>query len=398
MLNVNTHVHSPYSFSSFDSIEQCVSLAKEENLAVLGINDFNTTEGYTEFWAACEEYGIYPLFNIEFITLSEYDKLNGLRWNDPRNPGMCYLCGKGLQYPVTFSNDSKNLMASIWKGTQDRIWRMIGRINDHLQAAGIDICLNYNEIRNQLAKSSVRERHLAKALYIEFVKKWSDPNALAAAFKKLFNDPSFEADLSDSVLMQNEIRSRLLKAGMVAYVDESNDAFLGFEEAKNFILEAGGIPCYPLLADETIGLTEHEKNIIVLTKELQEKSIHAVEFLPYRTSFNLLKTWARHFYDNGFCVTFGTEHNTPERISLIPAARGGIPFDEEMEKIAYEGACIIAAHQELHRQSRTGFVDECGRRVIDESQMKSFRYIGDEVIRRTYQKTSNELNGQKQLR
>ena len=47
--NINGHIHTPHSFSAFSSIEQAFELAKKEDVSVLGINDFYTTDGYNEF-------------------------------------------------------------------------------------------------------------------------------------------------------------------------------------------------------------------------------------------------------------------------------------------------------------------------------------------------------------
>jgi hypothetical protein len=41
----NTHIHSPYSYSAFESIEQSLFLAAEEHVDILGINDFYITDG-----------------------------------------------------------------------------------------------------------------------------------------------------------------------------------------------------------------------------------------------------------------------------------------------------------------------------------------------------------------
>lgn len=382
MINSNTHVHSPYSFSSFDSIRQIVSFAKEEQIVALGINDFNTFDGFLEFADTCEEFGIYPLFNIEFITLSQEDKIKRARWNDPVNTGIMYLCGKGLNKNPVLSRNSRNLMASIWKGTQDRIWKMIDLLNEYMHKKDIDISLDYNQVRYKYAKNSVRERHIAKALYLAFTEKWNDPVKLGAAFKRLFNDPDFSVDLCDSVNMQNEIRKRLLKAGQTAYVEEKPDAFMEFSEAKTLILEAGGIPCYPLLADDLKNCTEMETDISLLASKLLEMGIYAVEFISNRTPFEMLKKYSRYFWKKGFCVTFGTEHNTSERFSLVPCAKKGFPFDKELECIAYGGTCIIAAHQEFHDQNKPGFIDKQGLKKVSPPKLKEFIKIGDEAIKR----------------
>jgi hypothetical protein len=47
---VNAHLHTPYSFSAFESIPQALDMAVAENVKVVGINDFYATEGYAE-WA-----------------------------------------------------------------------------------------------------------------------------------------------------------------------------------------------------------------------------------------------------------------------------------------------------------------------------------------------------------
>src|SRR6218665_2946549 len=67
MLKVNAHIHTPYSFSSFSSVEEAVAMAKREDIGILGVNDFFTTEAYEEFERQCRQAKIYPLFNIEFI-------------------------------------------------------------------------------------------------------------------------------------------------------------------------------------------------------------------------------------------------------------------------------------------------------------------------------------------
>lgn len=381
MTYVNTHIHSPYSFSSFESIWQAVLQAKEQSVCALGINDFNTAEGYDEFASACNEIGVYPIFNIEFITLNQEDKENRLHWNDPINPGIIYLCGKGLDYPFTLSKNSKNMISSIWKGTQDRIWKMLELLNKILQTRNIDIILDYNEIRNLYAKNSVRERHLAKALYLSIASKWPDLQQQLTIFRNLFNDPSFNADIADIVNMQIEIRNRLLKSGKEAYIDEKQDTFLTTQQIRSLILEAGGIPCYPMLADDQIH-SDYEKDICKLSEKLHNMGIFAVEFLPYHTSFETLKKYARFFHEKGFCVCFGTEHNTPELQPLIPTARGQKPFDSELLEISYNGACIIAAHQEMRKLKRVGFVDDQGYPFYSGNKLKNLICMGDEAIRK----------------
>ena len=61
---VNAHLHTPYSFSAFQDVDDALDRAKREGVEVVGINDFYTTRGYEEWAKGCEKRGLYPLFGI----------------------------------------------------------------------------------------------------------------------------------------------------------------------------------------------------------------------------------------------------------------------------------------------------------------------------------------------
>jgi hypothetical protein len=383
---VNSHIHTPFSFCCFDSIDQAVGLAKKEDVRVLGINDFNTVEGYEEFAKACEREKIYPLFNMEFIALSKEDKDAQLRWNDPKNPGNIYFSGKALCYPSSFSKDARNHLGSIWKATQDQIWQVILKVNAYGGSSGIPLALDYNKIRAKYARFTVRERHVAKAIYDDMLAMAPDPAARLANYRTLFRDPTFAGETGNSVFMQNEIRNSLLKAGKPCFIEEKPEAFLPLKGVMQLILDGGGVPCYPILTDDSIGLNEYERDPQQLADTLIKWGIHAVEFIPLRNTFSHLKTWARHFDERGFCISFGTEHNTPEMYSLVPKARGAHPLDDELKEIGYRGACVLAAHQERQRIKCSGFVNEKGHRLVKPAEMNDFMRIGDQAIRARVEK------------
>ena len=68
--DVNAHLHTPYSFSAFDSVSQAVRMAAEQGVKVVGINDFYSMDGYAAWDRETRAHGLYPLFNIEFISLN----------------------------------------------------------------------------------------------------------------------------------------------------------------------------------------------------------------------------------------------------------------------------------------------------------------------------------------
>ena len=57
---VNGHFHTPYSFSAFRDLRQVFDMAREEQVKILGINDFYTMAGYEEFQDLAVDYKLIP--------------------------------------------------------------------------------------------------------------------------------------------------------------------------------------------------------------------------------------------------------------------------------------------------------------------------------------------------
>ena len=55
-------MHTPYSFSAFQDVNDALDRALDEGVAVVGINDFYTARGYSEWAEGCKARNIYPLF------------------------------------------------------------------------------------------------------------------------------------------------------------------------------------------------------------------------------------------------------------------------------------------------------------------------------------------------
>lgn len=374
----NLHIHSPYSFSAFEDIHQAVSLARQQNVFVLGISDFNTTEGYDEFTTECKKAGVFPLYNMETIALSVEDQNSGKRWNDPSNPGAIYFCGKGLKYPANYSNNVKNTLSKIAQLSDLRIQQMLEKLNKHLDNTLPNLKLDYDNIRDTMSRGSVRERHLAKALQRTLEKSFSNIDERKKALKNLYGSES-KVDINDQVAIQDELRSNLLKSGKAAFVEESPEAYLSFEKARSLILEMGGIPCYPVLADRSKGeLTERERDPNVLCDDLIKRGIYCVEFIPSRNDVDLLRDYMTVFKEKGMIMTVGTEHNTAKMESMIPACRGGVDLGESLRKIFWQGACVVAAHQYLTSKVQQGYVDTLGNRT--DKEINYLKSIGEVVI------------------
>ena len=343
MTDVNAHLHTPYSFSAFESIPQALELAAGEGVKVVGINDFYSMDGYGEWKEGCVARGLFPLFNIEFISLNSEDQAAGLRVNDPNNPGRTYLSGKGLAYPVILSGEPARELAAVKAESNAQVERMCGKLNAHLKAVGVDIVLDFKEIEKTLTRGSIRERHLAKALRLKV-------DALGVADKaslygQIFGKP-LKSDPANFAAVENEIRGNLLKSGGAAFVPEDPKAFLPMTTVQRIIEAAGGIPTYPFLGDDAKGnFTDFEADLQKAADLLKRRGFRSVEFITTRNTTAVLEQYAGYLEDEGFIVTFGSEHNTPAMEPIRLRTRDAEGLSEKLRAINYRGACAVAARQ-----------------------------------------------------
>ncbi len=353
----NGHIHTPYSFSAFLDLNTIFMMAEEENIAVLGINDFFVTDGYDEFHKGCLKNKIFPLFNIEFIGLMKEEQEKGIRINDPHNPGRIYFSGKGLDYPFTIGWMQKLQLKSVIKETQIQVKAMIEKLNELIIPNHPSLLLSYNTIRKEHAHELVRERHIAKALRILTMENFATAEEQLRFLEGLCGEKKSFTVTNDSSTLENEIRACLLKSGGAAFVEENNNSFLELKKIKKIIMKAGGIPCYPVLLDDNSGnITEFESDPERLHHSLKRIGVECIELIPGRNDINSLREFVHFFDKRGYIITFGTEHNTPAMLPLTVTARDNVPLDNDLKKIGWNGACVIAAHQYLRAEGRQGYV------------------------------------------
>ena len=371
--DVNAHLHTPYSFSAFESIPQAAGMAAEQGVKVVGINDFYSMDGYEEWDRETRARGLYPLFNIEFISLNSEDQAAGVRVNDPNNPGRTYISGKGLAFPVMLEGEPAAQLAAVKKESNLQVAAMCEKVAKLFADAGVEFGWTYESIREKLTKGSVRERHLAKAIRLAVEAKSRD------LYEKILGQP-LKADINNNAAVENEIRSRLLKAGGAAFVPETPEAFLPMATVREIILAAGGIPTYPFLADDAKGgFTDFEGDLEKAAETLKARGFYSVEFITTRNSVEVLERYAQYLWDQGFVVTFGSEHNTPAMEPIKLACRGGVDLTDNLKRLNYWGACITAAHQKLVADGFEGYLDEKG--CPDLKYREKFILMGDKIIK-----------------
>jgi hypothetical protein len=266
---------------------------------------------------------------------------------------------------------------------------MIRRLNEHFHNHSLAIEVDYDDVAAAVAERygvtqdtvCLQERHLAEA-YEKQVSSLVPPEAKERLLTELFQ--AAPSSLHDPMKLQEDIRTHLVKAGKPGYVEEE---FIAFEEATQLILELGGIPCYPVLIDGATPVCEFESSPEALWEQLQRLNVHLAEFIPIRNALPNLARYVKFLRDRGMPCTCGTEHNTPNLIPMIPSCAGGVPLDDEMRRVFWEGACLVAAHQYLRINGEEGYVDShggppYGGRQGREARIREMASFGEAVIRR----------------
>jgi hypothetical protein len=385
-LAANTHVHLPPNFSAFDDVEDAVGAAAREGIRVMGGSNFHDMRVYRRFADTAQAAGIVPLFGLELISVVEPLRAAGTRVNDPANPGRMYLCGKGVDPFREPTATAVRIDAAMRAANRERAARMTSLLRERFAAAGVPLDLDDTAIAADVAARAgvpadwvvLQERHLAmafqRALFEAVI-----PADRAARLEAAYGAAPSAVD--DAGAVQGEIRSRLMRAGGPAFVEETA---LSFGDAYRLILEWDGIPAYPTLADGTSPLCPFEASPQELVRQLGELGIHAAELIPIRNSAETVDAYVRAFRAAGMIVTAGTEHNTPARIPVEPTARGGAPLSEAARAILWEGACVVAGHQAERAANQPGFVGADGRPGPGdtEARIRRFAAIGAELIER----------------
>ncbi len=388
---VNTHIHLPPNFSAFSSVEQAVELCVAQDVRVVGVTNYYDYDVYGDFARLAKQNGIFPLFGLEIIALMDDLVRTGVKINDPGNPGRIYTCGKGITRFAPMSKNAEHAVNTIRRNDVERMRQMVAKLDAIFGERGVAMELDEGAVidmvvrRHGCARERVylQERHICQAFqerFFEVVAQAEREAKLAAVLG------ARSKAAGDAVKVQNEIRSHLMKAGKPAFVQEQ---FLSFEQAHALVLEMGGIPCYPTLADGTSPVCPYEQPIGALIDRIKGNRMHCAEFIPIRNTPEVLGQYAKAMRQAGLVVTAGTEHNTLDMLSIEPACLNGAPVPEYLKEIFWEGACVVAAHQFLTLHGECGFVDAQGSPnpayPSAEERILAFAAVGATVIHRYFE-------------
>jgi hypothetical protein len=384
-LNVNSHIHLPPNFSAFRSVDDALDCAAAEGIGVLGVSNYYDFTVYSAFIRDAQARGIFPLAGLEIIALDPELQASGTKVNDPGNPGRFYICGKAITRFDPIDPDAVDTLGWIRESDTARMATMVEKIEAICVAAGHATGLGTHQIRASVADAAgcaldtvvLQERHVAQA--------FADVLAVRAGESTITEILTAVCGATvaatDPAGQQNALRSHLMKAGKPAYVPER---FVDFDQAFALILALGGVPTYPTLADGANPVCPFEAGPATLVAELKRRGIHAAELIPIRNTPEVLSTFVKAFRSAGLVVTAGTEHNTPDRIPVLPRCVGGAPIPGDIAEIFREGALVMAGHQTLVSQGRSGYVLRDGSLNPEypdqETRIAALRAVGERAV------------------
>ncbi|MGC8627447.1 MAG: hypothetical protein ACP5VR_07815 [Acidimicrobiales bacterium] len=399
-VKVNSHVHLPPNFSAFSSVAEATELAAAQGVGVLGANNYYDYATYEQFAQLCLGRGIFPLFGTEVVCLDSGLQAAKVRVNDPANPGKVYLCGKGITRFDPMDAKANSLMAPVRLSDSVRTAAIIERLNEVFSARGVAMSLSEGSVKALVAQRYrvpvesvyLQERHVAMAFQEALFEMFS-PSKRASALGAVL-----QVELSKelaAVEAQDAIRSQLMKAGKPGYVKEN---FVSFDHAYQLVLALGGVPCYPVLADGAKPVCEFEQDVPGLVRALKERRIYCAEVVPNRNDPSTLQEYVAALRSAGLPVLAGTEHNTLEMLPLEPRCADGVPLPADVRDIAWEGACVIAAHQYLAANGQGGYVGSEGnlddRYQDDEARIESYARLGAAVIEKYAKLATSKAQGE----
>ncbi|MBN2323147.1 MAG: hypothetical protein JXQ30_05380 [Spirochaetes bacterium] len=352
-VGINLHVHTNESYSVFRSPTEAVWYAFTNGVGYFGINDHYTIAGHAEFGKACRIAGIRAVFSIEAIAMDHEAAADGRRYNDPNNPGRCYLIGKGVTRDLVTGERYDTILSRMKNAIQRRNRKIIELLNRHAAGKGYPVDLCYEDVSALTPRGNATERHVVQAYCEKLDSLAGGKRNRLDIYRGAVGEAVSEATLSDPADLLNTVRAELVKAGKPCYVEEDPEAFASMEDLIGIYKEYGAVPTYPFMGHP---VTEEEKDLDRLFRKVTGYRMYAFDLVEFRTSLETASTIISYAENKGFPVFVGTEHNTKRLDPMV----GEIARDPLLRGYLKKSANFVLGHQILTRVLDYGYLTESG--------------------------------------
>jgi hypothetical protein len=349
----NLHCHTFFSFNAYGySPSGLAWLAKKKGFKALGIVDFDTLDGVSEFLDSCETLGVRGSAGIE--TRVFIPEFSTREINSPGEPGVCYHMGLGFT-STTVPPAAVAMLNKLRQRANQRNREMISRINQYLEPVNLDYDL---DVLPLTPAGNATERHMLTA-YIRLVEK-QVPDAVKFWSKALGQTPEqIQGIIQDPAKISNLIRSKLMKRGGVGYTQPGPSTFPGIEEFHSLITACGALPCFAWLD----GTSSGEKDIkelldlvvsrgVVITNVIPDRNWNISDPEQRRLKVQNLVDFVHLAQEMDLPVNVGTEMNSPGN-KLVDDF--DVPEMLPLYPVFLDGAYFIYGHTLMQRHLGCGY-------------------------------------------
>jgi hypothetical protein len=376
----NLHCHTFFSFNAYGFSPSALAwLAKQKGYKSLGIIDFDTLDGVSEFLDACEILGVRGSAGIETrIFIPEFSTRE---INSPGEPGVCYHIGIGFT-SSSAAPEVGSIINDLKQRAEQRNREMMNRINVHLS----QLQVNYDhDVLPLTPAGNATERHMLSAYTLAAEKQVSNitqfwAGALGQTVEQI------EAIINNKAKFHNLIRSKLMKRGGVGYMQPGPSTFPGLEEVNRLITACGALPCFGWLDGTTTG----EQAIEELLELMISKGIVTINIIPDR-NWNIAdpeqrKNKVGKLYEMvhlaqkmDLPINVGTEMNSPGQKWVDDF---NAPEMSPLYPTFLEGAYFIFGHTVMQRHLAMGYQSEWAKNYFPRRHERNSFYsqIGRLVV------------------
>jgi len=272
-LNLHIHTFHSYNYNNW-SPSRIVFEGWKTGLKYVGTVDFDTLAGVEETIFAGKLLDIGVMGGFETRTFA--DELKEVVTNSPKEPGVCYLCGKGFLKSPDENSDAGKFFGYIKGIAQRRNREVIEKLNRYLGEVKVDY---YRDVLSLTPSGNPTERHITEAYHRKSEDMlgekvdmfWSD-------ILKIDREKVRKIRVHNKADFQELLRKTLIKYGGPGYMPPEKKNFPSFDETVRMIETAGGVPVGGWLD----GTTDGEENPDTLLDFLESKGVKVVMVIPDR--------------------------------------------------------------------------------------------------------------------
>ncbi len=350
--DVNSHIHTTYSFSPY-SPTRAVWMAAEAGLATAGIMDHDSIAGAREFIEAGRLVGLPTTIGAECRVSFADTPLGDLRINNPDQTGVAYVAMHGI--PHSRIDAVQTFFEPVRQARDLRNRAMTRRMNALLDPAGIRIDYDADVVPLSMWADGggITERHLLFAVARRMLERLGAGQPLVAFLRDTLRipvDAKAEAWLMDGANPQIDYDLLgVLKRDLVEkfYIDAGEEC-PPVADVAAFARENGIVLAYAYLGDVQNSVTGDKKTqafedgyLDTLFGILRQTGFHAVTYMPSRNTRDQLVR-VRAFCDrHGFFQISGEDINQPRQAFICEAMRD--PFFANL----YDAAWALIGHERL---------------------------------------------------